>query len=352
MGLSAKAVVAIGGGPGIDVLLRGLKRYTAELTAVVTTFDASRQGRGDSEETRSADGARTSLLALGADPVATQIMERLFAYRLTAGEEPGGRTFGNLLLSALTDIMGGSDRALEAAAQVLNVQGRVLPLTLHSSSLVAELLDGREVLVRAPLELSAAAEGTGLHGVRLAQSIPALDSALRVIANADIIVLGPTDLYFDVIAPLQLEGVREAIAASSAVKIFICNLLTQRGTTAGWPASRFIRAVLDALQGPANLDYVIMSSTPAPPHALADLGEAGVAPVALDLEECLSWGLDIIARPVSESSGLHYDGEKLARTILFLGGERVRRGAPAPAPARHRESLLVPGILAPRGADT
>ena len=145
--MSAKDVVVIGGGTGTDLALRGLKRYTAHLTALVSTFDASRRGQDfdPDGETRHEDDVRSSLLALGADPATTQIMERLFAYRVAGGAVPG-LTFGNLFLTALTDIMGAADLALQAAAQVLNVQGRVLPLTLAGGPLVAELFDGREVL--------------------------------------------------------------------------------------------------------------------------------------------------------------------------------------------------------------
>jgi len=344
MGLQTKAVVVIGGGPTVDSLLRGLKRYTAQLTALVSTCGCGPREGGESAAPRSPADVHSSLLALGADPLTTQIMERLFAYRVGAAEL-GGRTFGSLLLSALTDIMGGTDLALEAAARVLNVHGLVLPLTVQSCPLVAELLDGREVVVCGPDELVAAAAGTGVRAVHLAQPTAALPAALRLIELADIIVFGSTDLYFDLLGPLQLAGVKNAITRSSAVKIFVCNLVTQPHTTTGWPASRFIRAVLAALDGPANLNYVILNSTPVAPQALHSLAADGRAPVALNLEECLSLGLDVIARPVADAGGTHYDVEKLARTILFLGGEQTRSNRARGAAARRGEHLRTAGIL-------
>ncbi|HUS15990.1 MAG TPA: 2-phospho-L-lactate transferase CofD family protein [Chloroflexia bacterium] len=346
MGLQAKAIVVIGGGPTVDELLGGLKRYTARLTALVSTFGGGRPEGSDGARLRSPADAHSSLLALGADPVTTQIMQRLFAYRVEAAAEPGGYTFGNLLVSALTDIMGTADLALEAAARVLNVHGLVLPLTMHPGPLVAELLDGREVLVGDPEELIAAAAGTGVSGVRLGQPAAALATALRIIDEADIIVLGPTDLYFDMLGPLQLAGLKHAITSSTAVKIFVCNLVTQAHTTAGWPASRFIRAMLDAVDGPGNLDYVIISSTPVPPPDVLRLARDGRAPVTLDLEESLSLGLDVIARSVSDATGTHYDVEKLARTILFLGGAPARRSRAGGAPMPHNRPLLTPRVLA------
>jgi uncharacterized cofD-like protein len=352
--MSAKAVVVIGGGAGTDLMLRGLKRYTGRLTALLSTFDASHHGPEWAADgaSRSADGVRSSLLALGADSATTQIMERLFAYRVPAIEESVSRSFGTLFLSALTDITGAADLALQAAAQVLNVQGRVLPLTLAASPLLAELQDGREVLVHTPDELVAAVGQTGLREVRLPAPMPVLGTALDIIADADIIVLGPADLFFNVLAPLQLAGLREAIAESSAVKIFICNLMTQPQITHDWPASRFIRRALEYLGGPGSIDYAIVSSSPLDPDALVQAAAAGAFPVRLDLEECLSLGLNIIARPVTAPDSLRHDSEKLARTILFLGGERVHRRAERPAmPAATLDSVLPARAWSTSGAE-
>ena len=115
------------------------------------------------------------------------------------------RGFGNLFLRALTEIMGTTDQALQAATQVLNVQGRVLPLTLHGK-LLAELADGREVVVNSPAELSMLAAQDGLRAVRPAQPAPVLDAAIQAIREADIVVLGPSDLFFNVVGPVQLDN--------------------------------------------------------------------------------------------------------------------------------------------------
>jgi uncharacterized cofD-like protein len=304
------------------------------------------------EDTHGRDELRSSLLALGADPATTQIMERLFAYRVAAPGGQDGPSFGNLFLRALTEIMGTTDQALQAATQVLNVQGRVLPLTLHETSLLAELPDGREVVVRSPAELSALAAQGRLRNVRPSHPAPILDAALQAIQDAHIIVLGPSDLFFNVVGPLQLDELRAALTASSAVKIFVCNILTQPHITAGWTCSRYIRHVLSYLGGPGHLDYAVINSTPPAAEALEREAAGGAQPVALDLEECLSLGLDIIVRPIARADTLQHDGEKLARTILFLGGERVQRKTPAglerPAdPARPARS---PGYGAPAGS--
>ncbi len=324
-----KKVVVIGGGAGTDIALAGLKRYTSRLTALVSTFDASARGHAPHIEDRGKDSTpddvHSSLLALGADSFTTQIMKSLFAYKLAQPTEREGNTFGSLLLLALTDITGAADLALQAAASVLNVQGLVLPLTLQPCPVVAHLGDGSEVLVHTPADLIAASAGVGLGYINLSQRAVALTAALQSIRNADIIVLGPADFHFNLLAPLQIDEVAEAIAESNAVKIFVCNILTQPHTTDGWPASRFIRVMLDSLGGPGSLDYVIVNSTSLALDALTVKAAKGYFPVRLDLEECLSTGLNIIVRPVAAPATLRHDAEKLVRTILFLGGARVAR---------------------------
>src|SRR4051812_34439819 len=188
--MQEKNVVVIGGGPGTDTVLVGLKRYTSQLTALVSTFDATSRRQYQSEVDGGNPGSdvRSSLLALGADPATSRIMEQLFAYRFVCAPDTGSRTFDNLFLSALADITGGADLALRAAARVLNVQGEVLPVILQECPLVAELNDGSEVTVSTPAELIAASAGIGLRHARLSFPAQALDAAVQAIKNADIIV--------------------------------------------------------------------------------------------------------------------------------------------------------------------
>ena len=263
-------MVVIGGGVGTDITLAGLKHYTSKLTALVSTFDASsRIGGGNgaspgdnvSNHDHSVDDVRSSLLALSNDTPTTNIMKSLFAYQFNQQAEHGGYNFGNLFMSALTEITGSTDLALQAAARMLNIQGQVLPMTLTPCPLVAHLSNGTTVTVDTPADLMAVASASGLRYVSLAQRVPALDAALQAIQDADIIVFGPTDFYFNLMAPMQLEGVAEALAASRAIKVFVCNILTQPNTTDNWPASRYIGVVLDALGGPRSLDYAIINST-------------------------------------------------------------------------------------------
>lgn len=355
--MQEKNVVVIGAGPGTDIALMGLKRHTSGLTALVSTFDASsrRHHFTDREvgayDNNPSDEVRSSLLALGTDPATTVLMERLFSYRFAGPSDMGHYTFGNLFLSALKDITGATDLALQAAAQVLNVQGQVLPLTLHESPLVVELTDGSEEEVSTPAELVQAASQVGLLRVRPARPVPALQASLQAIADADIVVLGPADLYFGLIAPLQVEGVREALLASNATKIFVCNNLTQPHTTSGWPASRFIRTVLSYTGGLGSLDCVIVNSAPLSMESSGHRAD-GHAPVRFDLDECLSLGLNVIVRPVAASNSTLHDADKLARTILFLGGGRSSRRAEKKNTLAERINEVAGAPMLPRLAES
>jgi uncharacterized cofD-like protein len=366
--MHGKSVVVLGGGPGTDIALMGLKRYTARLTALISTFDrGARAPHGNGAATNGHEGTngyaysgqhaaevRSSLLALGADPDTMSILARLFDYRSARWTGFEEYTFGNLFLSALTEITGGADRALQAASQVLNVQGRVLPVTLEECGLAAELNDGTMVEVSSPAELVEVSSEVGLLRVTLAQPTAALDAALQAIREAEIIVIGPADFYFNILGPLQLDGVSDALMESNAVKIFICNMMTQPHITNGWPASRFIKSVQGYMGGPGSLDCVIVNSAPLSPDAVSAEAAAESFPVRFDLDECLSLGLNVIMRPVAASQSILFDPEKLARTILFLGGGRSgrsteKRGIFSTGPLG---GVMTPNTLTPRVVET
>jgi uncharacterized cofD-like protein len=224
---------------------------------------------------------------------------------------------------------------------VLNVRGQVLPMTLDACPLVAELNDGTEVTVTTPAELIAATSMVGLRRVRLDRATPLIKAAEEAIRQADIVVLGPADFHFNVLGPLLLHGMSEALAASRAVKVFVCNILTQRNTTAGWTASYYTQQLLAYLGENNSLDYVIVNSARLSGSTLARSAAEGAFPVPFDLEACLSLGMDVILRPLASPDRLLHEPEKLARTILFLGGGPPTRRTP-------RQRTSAPFLSAPQ----
>ena len=232
-------IVAIGGGTGLSTLLSGLKRYSGNLTAIVTVADDG----GSSGVLRRELGVqppgdiRNCLAALAREE---PLLTRLFQYRFTAGGGLEGHSFGNLFLSALTAITGNLETAITASSKVLAVQGQVVPATSADVRLWAELEDGRRL------------EGESCIGhadspiVRLGCTPArpaALPRALEAIAHADLIVLGPGSLYTSLLPNLLVPEIVEAIGRSSAPRLYICNLMTQPGETDGLDVRGHLRAI-------------------------------------------------------------------------------------------------------------
>ena len=239
--ITDKKVVAIGGGTGLSTMLRGLKLYTKSLTAVVTVADdggSSGMLRNDLGMLPPGD-IRNCIVALAdIEP----IMYKLLNYRFTEGAL-AGHSFGNLFLAALNGISGGFDEAVSTMSSVLAVVGRVLPVTTENVTLGAMLENGRVINGESAIGTRDASEGR-IDTVFLKPEKPkALDDVLRAIDEAEIIVLGPGSLYTSIIPNLLVDGVAEAIKNSSAVKIYVCNIMTQSGETDGYTVCDHLRAI-------------------------------------------------------------------------------------------------------------
>lgn len=242
-------VVAIGGGTGLPSVLRGLKRYTGNITAIVTAADDG----GSSGRLRRELGVippgdlRSNIAALANDEA---LMTHLFQYRFAYGGL-GGHNFGNLFLTAMADITGSMDRALAETAQVLAIEGRVLPSTLQDDVvLMAEVrMPGETRLRRVSGESQIPESGGKIERVFLhPDQVRAYPEALRAILDADLIVIGPGSLYTSILPNLLVPGIVEAIRASGAYRVYICNVATQTGETDGYSVADHVR-VLEAHVG-------------------------------------------------------------------------------------------------------
>ncbi|KAE9024158.1 hypothetical protein PF011_g3643 [Phytophthora fragariae] len=299
-------IVAIGGGTGLAVLLKELRHYPADLTAVVTVFDSGRH----SGALRKYLGIlppgdiRNCLVALSDSD---ELLSKLMNYRFRENFMEGC-SLGNLLLAALTDLQGGFDRAISSIADILNIHGSVLPATLESTELCAELTDGStvisEVNVRSPFvpdEEEEHRSGTESSSSSSSGSPPAtppkpetekikkapikrvylenpnveaFQPAVRAIEEADIIILSPGGFYTSIIATLLVPGIRDAIARSAGATVYVSNVTTQNGQTDGYTLEKTLE-VLSTYLGANAIDYVIANNTHPPEDVLAPYVERG-----------------------------------------------------------------------------
>ncbi len=312
-------VVGLGGGTGLGTLLRGLKARTDHLTAIVTVADDG----GSSGRLRAEMGVlppgdvRMCLVALAdTEP----LMERLFQYRfLQAGEGLTGHNFGNLFIAALTAITGDFDQAIKESSKVLAVRGQVLPSTLTNVVLEAELADGRVIAGESEI---AQARGRIRRVFLTPGAPPALPEALAALATAEVIVLGPGSLYTSVLPNLLVEGIAEGIRRSTAVKVYVCNVMTQPGETDGYTVTDHVQAILDHA-GPGLIDYVLVNTVPVPPHLRRKYQEQGAAPVAHDPERLARLGVTAVTADLASLTDLvRHDPERLAQAILALLGPK------------------------------
>lgn len=305
-------IVAIGGGTGLSVLLRGLKNYTSNLTAIVTVSDdggSSGRLRGELGILPPGD-TRNCLVAL-ADT--ESLMEKLINYRFDQGKGLAGHSLGNLLLAALTDITGGFDKAVKEIGKVLALRGRVLPSTLDNVVLCAELEDG--TIVEGETRISSS-RGRIRKVFLKPPDVAPLKEAIEAIEQADAVVLGPGSLYTSVLPNLLVRGLREALERTKAPIFYVCNVMTQPGETTGYTAYDHLKALVDHC-GPGLVDYVVVNVAPIPRKLLARYREQGAYPVRVNRAALARQGVKVMEeRLIDKSNLIRHDPDKLARCII------------------------------------
>lgn len=308
---SGPRVVAIGGGSGLSVLLRGIKHYTSNITAIVTVSDdggSSGRLRGEMGILPPGD-IRNCVLALAdTEP----LLESLFQYRFRDGELLG-HSFGNLLIAAMTSITGDFQLAIKEFSKVLAVRGRVLPVTTADVRLRAELEDGSIVEGETNVSLC----GGKVRSLSLIPSeAEALPEVLKAIAEADAVLLGPGSLYTSVIPNLLVRGMGEALAATKAPKIYVCNIMTQPGETDGFTASRHVTTI-EHFSSPRLIDYLVVNSARVRPHLVSKYAAAGSMPVVLDFPSLHQLGVRIATGDLlHQGDVVRHDPDKLARRVM------------------------------------
>ncbi len=251
-------VVVIGGGTGLSVLLKGLKKKPVDITAIVTVADdggGSGMLRDDYGILPPGD-VRNCILALADEET---VMEQLLQHRFDSGRLEG-QNMGNLFIAAMTEIYGDFEKAVEKLHELLRIEGKVVPVTLSDVTLCAELRNGETVRGESSIPQKVTESASFIKKVYLdPPDTYANDSALVAIRKADMIVLGPGSLYTSIIPNLLVGGISAEIASSEALKVFICNVMTQPGETDGFTVADCI-AEISRYLGNNVIDYVIANS--------------------------------------------------------------------------------------------
>jgi uncharacterized cofD-like protein len=309
-------VVVIGGGTGLSTMLRGVKNHTANVTAIVTVADDG----GSSGRLRRELGVlppgdfRNCIVALAdAEP----LMSRLFQYRFGPGSGLEGHSFGNLFIVAMSGITGNFEEAIRESSRVLAVRGQILPSTLENVTLCAELVDENLVQGESNISQSTAA----IRRVYLEPSHPpAYPEAVKAILEADMVVVGPGSLYTSVLPNLMVEGISRALMASDAVKVYVCNVATQRGETDGFGVREHLEALLSHL--PGNPFHAIVVNNNFRQTIPSEWRVSAVEPDGLATLPELAGTRVVAADVVDPRTPLRHDPEKLAVVLMRLHSDQ------------------------------
>lgn len=327
-----KRVVVVGGGTGTFTVLSGLKHFadTLDLAAIVAMTDSG----GSTGRLRDEFGylpvgdVRMALAALASDGGGEDsLIRKLFLHRFATEGDVRGHNFGNLFLVALTDILGSEEEAIKAASRVLRVCGRVIPVTNERVHLVAQYDDGTEVVGEHVIDEPPSDRAEcRIDTLSVTPSATLNTEAYQALAEADLIIFGPGDLYTSVIANCVVDGFKEAISASKGTIVYVANLMTKIGQTSGMGVREHV-AELARYVGVVP-DFVLVNNTPFPDELLARYKEEGEYPVLTECEgaECIVHADDLLAHEeivrspgdVLRRSLIRHDPDKLVAAILRI----------------------------------
>jgi uncharacterized cofD-like protein len=308
-------IVALGGGTGLSTLLRGLKTYSANITAVVTVADDG----GSSGKLRRDFGVlppgdiRNCIAALADEE---KLLTELFQYRFSAGEGLEGHSFGNLFLTAMSDITGDLEQGIAASSKVLAIQGRVLPATLCHVDLWAEMADGRTIRGESRIT---EADGQIVKIGCIPENPPALPAVIKAIEEADFIIIGPGSLYTSVIPNVLVPEIAKAIDRSKVPCVYICNIMTQPGETTGYQVSDHIKAI-DHACGKKLFDAVLVEKNHPSPRSTERYRQENATYVDIDAEAIQRLRRQIVPVNVMEEDEqgyLRHNSRKLARALML-----------------------------------
>lgn len=314
---SDKKIVVIGGGTGVFTTLSGLKHYFNNLTAVVTMADDG----GSTGFLREEFGIlppgdiRRALIALAASD--NKILAQLFSYRFQEGNGLSGHSFGNLMIAALERITGSFDQAVEEVGKILSIQGKVLPVTLKHTSLMAELENKAVIKGETNIDIPKHDGNLKIKKVWLKPEAPLNPLAQKVILEADAIVIGPGDLYTSIVPNLLASGMKQSLKKAKGKKIYFVNLMTKFGETIGFRASDFVNTIEQYL-GKGVLDYAIINKTRPSLMRFRPYVKEKAEFVEPDLDNLPEKPTPISANLLRHSGLIRHDPDKLAKVVRML----------------------------------
>ena len=305
-------VVTIGGGTGLSVLLRGLKKYPLEITAVVTVADdGGSSGKIRSDMNIPSPGDIRNVIAALSD--VEPYLEKMFQYRFDSGEVKG-HPVGNLMIAAMTDIHGDFSTAVKVMSRILNVRGTVLPTTNDIATLNAVLSDGE--IIRGESSITKAG-GVIDHVYITPSRVKPNEDVLKAIEEADYIIMGPGSLYTSIIPNLVISKVSEKIRESNAKKIYVCNVMTQHGETDNYTVSDHIVAINKHVE--ENIfDLVIANSREFDDSILSKYHKEKQEPVKIDQEKIQELGIKLIKNNdvgIVDNNTIRHNADKVSELI-------------------------------------
>lgn len=323
-----KNIVCIGGGTGTFVVLKGLKNSGHRISAIVSMSDSG----GSNKRIRDEFGLlptsdlRQCLVALSDENGGVGLLRKLFMYRFDKGEGISGMTFGNLFMAALTDILGSQKEAIKQTGQVLRIHGSVIPVSFTDTNLVATYEDGSILFEEHDIDEPKHDGTLRITDLTLQPDAQANPDAVDAIASADMIVLGPGDIYTSVIPNLLVSGISQTISKSNATIVYVMNLMTKFGQTYGYLASDHVKAFERYI--PGKITHVIVNNAPIPKEAVTLYAKSNEEPVIDDLTHTPYTVVrsDVMSRYLVEKqksdtlirSLIRHDSKKLSDVLLSL----------------------------------
>ena len=306
-------IVTVGGGTGLSILLSGLKDYTSNISAIVTVADnGGSSGRLRQQfDVLPPGDIRNCLVALADAPA---LMRDLFQFRFDKNSEFSGHSFGNLFLMVMSRLTGDFEKAIKETSKVLALRGQVIPSTLGDVTLVAHYYDGSKIIGEDQIPRVRKA----INRVSLTPAQPtATPDALKAIKEAQIIVLGPGSLYTSIIPNLLIKEITQEIAQSEAIKVYVCNVMTQPGETDGYSVCDHIKALVNHSH-PQILDYCVVNTGEVPAEILRRYSQDNSVLVVNDRKKVENIGYRVVEEDFSVivDGVIWHDPEKLTRIIL------------------------------------